>query len=292
MRPYQIQPPRGTGPFFAYRRRQERTLRFVWHYHQEYELTLIHRGAGLRHVGDHVEEYGPGDLVLVGPRLPHTWSCEAGPVPHDCVVIHFSPALFSAAEADDAGLVPLRGLLTAASRGLRIEGATRAAVARRMLAMQTSTPLGRLAALCRILERLAASRERRALASAGFALAEGSLDPVDRALRLVHRDFSRALPLAEVAATAGMSETTFTRAFRRATGRSLVAYLRELRVRRACTLLLDRNRAVAEVAGVAGFPSLANFNRRFRQVMGTTPTAFRRRARSGIQVHRVTGTYR
>jgi mannose-6-phosphate isomerase-like protein (cupin superfamily) len=46
---------------------------FYWHFHPEIELTCILRGEGTRLVGDHIGEYGPGDLVLIGPNVSHTW---------------------------------------------------------------------------------------------------------------------------------------------------------------------------------------------------------------------------
>ena len=47
-----------------------------WHYHPEYELTYIVQGYGRRFVGDHVESFQAGYLVLVVPDLPKFWRSE------------------------------------------------------------------------------------------------------------------------------------------------------------------------------------------------------------------------
>ena len=66
---------------------------FYWHYHPEFELTLIVDSHGQRLVGDGIADYGPGDLVLLGPNLPHSW--RSGPVHlstescHRAVVVQF-----------------------------------------------------------------------------------------------------------------------------------------------------------------------------------------------------------
>ena len=48
-----------------------------WHYHAEYELIYITKSFGIRFVGDDVSPFNPGDLVLVGPSLPHLWRNDA-----------------------------------------------------------------------------------------------------------------------------------------------------------------------------------------------------------------------
>ena len=43
----------------------------AWHYHSQYELLYITKSTGIRFVGDSVTHFEAGDLVLVGPYLPH-----------------------------------------------------------------------------------------------------------------------------------------------------------------------------------------------------------------------------
>ncbi len=48
-----------------------RTVR--WHFHPEYEIHLIVATTGKMFVGDHISSFAPGNLVLLGPNLPHNW---------------------------------------------------------------------------------------------------------------------------------------------------------------------------------------------------------------------------
>src|SRR4051812_7672073 len=75
-----------TVPFFE----------FKWHYHPEYELTLITKGSGKRIIDDSHENFTEGDLVLSGSGLPHTWSSE--PSKNEtvsAVVVQFSEPFIS-----------------------------------------------------------------------------------------------------------------------------------------------------------------------------------------------------
>ena len=68
---------------------------------------------------------------------------------------------------------------------------------------------------------------------------------------------------------------TFSRAFRRATGRTFASYVNGVRVGAACRLLIESELPIAAVAAESGSRSLANFNRRFRELRATTPRAYR-----------------
>src|SRR5688572_15167349 len=75
-------------------RRLDAEIPFQWHHHPEYELTLTLNSRGQRFIGDHIGAYDDGDLVLVGPNLPHTWASRekiAEGEPHVALVMWFLP---------------------------------------------------------------------------------------------------------------------------------------------------------------------------------------------------------
>jgi AraC-like DNA-binding protein len=124
--------------------------------------------------------------------------------------------------------------------------------------------------------KLASSQafERRQLASAVFAAAdEGELD---KAVRYIVENISGDIRMAEAAALAGMSETRFSRVFKRVSGRNFVDFVRKLRVAQACRLLRQTDMTVSTICFDVGFGNLSNFNRQFREEMGASPTEYRR----------------
>ena len=52
---------------------RDSSYKATWHFHPEYQLTLVLKSSGYRLVGDRITPLRPGDLVLVGSNLPHVW---------------------------------------------------------------------------------------------------------------------------------------------------------------------------------------------------------------------------
>jgi len=101
-------------------------------------------------------------------------------------------------------------------------------------------------------------------------------EPLRRASELI-TDLRDVLPLLE-RARLGMTESSFSRYFRRATGNSFTDFVNRLRINRACQLLMETDRYITNVCYDVGFNNVANFNRRFLQLKGMTPKEFRRQA--------------
>lgn len=90
---------------------------------------------------------------------------------------------------------------------------------------------------------------------------------------------SEPLDLEAAARQAGLSAFHFLRVFSRALGVTPHQYLVRSRLRRAATLLCERNIPVTDVALDVGFGDLSNFVRTFRRAAGVSPRGFRRAAK-------------
>lgn len=259
------------------------TDRFLWnwHHHPELELTLIVRGNGLRHAGRSVETLRAGELVLLGPNLPHSWATPVG-YPGGCqaIVLQVHPdALHGACHGLPEHSELLR-LLSRSRHGLVLDavpadlaGLIHAAAAERSM-------LARLGLLLAALGRLAHAEGLRELhAQPVDGPIEASHPGLAMVLQRMRADPTVDLPLGRLAALAGLAPASLSRLFRRITGQTLVAYRNRLRLELACLGLAERDDGILEIALDAGFPSLTNFNRRFRQAFACTPSAYRRLAR-------------
>ena len=97
-----------------------------------------------------------------------------------------------------------------------------------------------------------------------------------RVRALMASRLAEPLPLADLAAVAGLSVSQFTRRFRAATGLAPHRFLIRLRVDAACRLLRSGSLPIAEVAAGCGFSHQEHLTRVLRAQLGTTPAALRR----------------
>lgn len=251
--------------------RREPAFGFLWHFHREFELTLITRGSGTRFVGDSVEDYRPGDLTLIGPELPHTYASIGDG--QEAVVAQFRRDSFGPGFFDRPEFAEVSALLERSARGLLLPAGS-APLAELVGMPPAERTLGLLGTLVHL-----AREEARPLAGAGHrpALNSRTRDRIDAVIRLLHAEYARPITLDRVAGVAHLAPPATSRFFRRTTGSTITDYLNAVRVNAACRLLLETDRRVADIAADCGYANLSNFNRRFRALKGMSPREYRAR---------------
>lgn len=259
-------------------------LPFSWHYHPEYELTLTLNSRGERFIGDHVAPYDDGDLVLVGPNLPHAWQSRQAidpQAPHRALVLWFSRSWVDGLVLPYPELAGLRPLLDEASRGVSFDAALTRSLRPRIEALVEAPPAQRWLGLVEVLLALAGDGARRPLALHGFVGDDVPRDRarLDRVLTHLHAHYAEPVRLAALAELAAMSESQLQRFFKRCTRLTVSDYLAHLRIGHACALLLEGRLAVSAIAQVCGYSQPSYFTRQFRAVKGLSPSEFRQRFR-------------
>jgi AraC-like DNA-binding protein len=256
---------------------------FQWHHHPEYELTLTLNSRGHRYVGDDVGAYDEGDLVLIGPGIPHSWhSREAiDPArPHVALVAWFTRDWVSQLTTTFPEMAHLSGMLARATQGLYFDRETSGRVAPLFEEIRTAPPARRLVLLIEVLTRLCQCHDAVPLANAPSVEAEVAADPrMIRVLDHLHTHFAQPIAVGTLAQVACVSVSTFHRMFRRHTRMTMVDYVTRLRIGRACSLLIESGQSIATIAADVGYTNLSLFNRQFARHKGATPSTFRKQHR-------------
>jgi AraC-like DNA-binding protein len=248
-------------------------MQYIPHQHHLYELICHQGGQGSVYIGNQIAAFSGPCAFLIAPDVPHTynWEPDPGIALHECLILQSIPEAISRLQALAEGL-HLTGPLSLAQGGAAICGAPAKALWAILARFPDSGPLGRHVILTEALE-LFASAAPQAIAP---PLRPRSADPMARVLAWLQAHAHEAVTLAELGRIAGMHPRSVARAFRRATGQSVVSHLQFLRVARACELLATGAGDITACCYAAGFGNLSNFNRTFRRITGHTPSAFRR----------------
>ena len=255
-----------------------------WHFHDEYELHLITQTSGKAFVGDWIGPFQPGHLVLCGPRLPHNWVSFDVPqqgVEERDLVIQFTHEPFERAAADIPELREVLQLLARAGHGIEFFGMSQTARAH-WDKVKAARGLRRFGLFCEFLADLAQCNDYRLLSTVQMQGADGDaqVEQINGVVNRIVANVSEPISLSEVAQELGMSESRFSRFFRRSTGNSFTDFVNHVRINSACHLLMQTDHLITDICYQVGFNNVANFNRRFLEIKGMTPTEFRRQSES------------
>lgn len=250
-----------------------------WHFHEEYELIYFIEGHGTRIVGDHISNFKEGELVLVGGWLPHLWLNEVDDENHrtDFIVLKFrrdfrGVNLFSLPE-----LLPLQSLLMASARGILFDLPVIPKVNDDLIALTETIHTEKLIHFLKVLQTLALEQSYQPLASPEFVLpSKGNTENrLQKVITYISENYSRAIPLDEIAGLAYMTPQAFCRFFKTRTNKTFSHFLNEVRVSKACQMLINGEQSIKAICYSVGFNSLTNFNRTFRLFKGESPRQYR-----------------
>ncbi len=253
-----------------------------YHYHPEIELLFIEKGTGTQFVGDSIQRFQDGDLLLIGSDCPHYLRSDNMYFQGDenlqaaALVIHFNPEILGEAFLNLVENRFIQQLLEKSKKGLRISGKTKDAVVKQMKGMLTNSDTNQILELFKLLDFLSQSAELEPLASR--IIENNPNDKETARLNQIYnysaKHFKRKISIEEIAEVANLSSNSFCRYFKNRTRKHFSHFLNEIRVEYACKLIKENQFQVTQVCYEAGFNNFPNFNNAFKKITGKTPLQY------------------
>lgn len=300
---HKIKPPVESS--FTIRKDSRETLSDKWHYHEMIELVYIERGSGLRYVGDSVERFSDGDIILVGKRLPHLWrsgvsigdkidsniddehnsklsgkleeSSNSVDIKSDrCItyVINFSETFLGRDFITLPELNKIRDLIYRSQRGIKFRGDVD--IYRDIKTTYNHTGIERLISMINILNRLSKIEEYTLLSSQLFNESIYDKDiTINRIFQYIMDNFTEDISLDRVAEVANMNRCALCKYIKRKTKKTFTKVLNEIRIGYACKLIQDENINISDAAFMSGYSSISHFNKQFKLIKGVNPSSYR-----------------
>ena len=246
------------------------------HYHPEYEINLVMGCTGTRVVGDSEEAFGPVDLVMVGPSLPHAWKSEDKT--NHVITIQFAKELADYPMLGKRIFAPIRQLLQDSENGLSFEGPEQESIKKKIISLTRMQGFQSVTTFLNILSDMANANRKRLVSG----LFESDLGFSTKSRRIakvceyIEQNLDKELSLSDVAALVNMSESAFSHFFKKRTGLTYINYVNNQRIAKACTLLSDTTLSASEICYDCGFNNKSNFIRIFRKKKNMTPIEYRK----------------
>lgn len=265
---------------WRYRCYEQDEIPFYWRYHQEYELCLILNSQGQRYIGDQIADYGNLDLVLLGPKLPHTW-CSRELITPGKHITHVAqlPKDWIEKLATLPDFISLIDLLEKSKFGVEFSHQTAQKVWVYFEDMAKKVDgLSRLINLIKILQLLVEDSEASVICGYNYTpliCLDNATEKIDKVIAYIHKYYTEDLHAEQMAGLIHMSTNHFHAFFKRQTKQTFTELINKLRIGKACSLLINNDLPIAMVAELCGFKNLSNFNRRFEQLKACTPRQFR-----------------
>lgn len=264
---------------FLARKFEEKKFKAPFHFHPEYELTMILNGCGKRYVGTHLGDYFPDDLVLLGSNVPHCWKTEhteLQPI-SSSVVIHFSPSFLGVDFFSRPEMKSIQQLLNNSNYGIQFTGDINL-VKKKMLAIfKEKAAFKKLLLLLEILDELSSQKKSKLLNKQNLftALPVAEKERMNAITAYIVDNFREKISLNKAANAVHMTPQAFCKYFKKISRKTFIEVVNDYRIDFAMQELVHTNKPVNQVGFESGFNDISNFYKTFKDRRQVSPLSYR-----------------
>ena len=248
------------------------------HYHPEFEIIFVEKSCGIRLMGNHAGNLNDGDLMFIGPNLPHVWKNDEDFYKEnkelfvDVYVIQFREDALREGFFDLPEFAHIKKLFLLGQQGLLINGKEHDEIAGLIKKVYASSGIDRLIQFFKILDAFAKSEHYDLLSSPGYTNSFNIADTerINSVMNYLMENYNKEIKLKEIAALVSLNTSSFCRYFRSKTHKTCSQFINEIRIAHACKLLINRNMAITEICYETGYNNISHFNRQFKLITSLT----------------------
>lgn len=275
--PFKI--PRSQGEPIMLQHDREPHIYNTLHQHPELQLMLIKESSGTAVIGGYIGEFHPGDVFVIGSNVPHVFRNDEAYYQGDAGLRAEVVYVFlddSLPKSFILNFAEVEEMFTMARQGIRLKGGLREEVAGNIEGLLGVSGLDKLIAVLTILSKIIKSESREFL---NKEIVHQRIDENDGArlnnvIQYTFEHYGEKITLDQVSEVANMVPSAFCRFFKQRTRKTYFDFLNEIRIRKACNLLLDKDLTIVEICFQSGFNNLSYFNRKFKEMTGYSPLKY------------------
>ena len=268
---------------FVIRHLQEKHFDPIWHAHSEYQLFVVLKGTGTRFIGDSIKAFKPGELIFIGPQLPHLWRSDEiyfekkSALTTEGIVIYFNENFLGDHIMEKEEMMILKKFFAKTVRGIEFYGDKKTQVIKMMQQLTAMQGISSVIHLLSILDILAGSKEYHYVSSDSYnnPFNQHETERMNKVYEYVLKKFRQKILLEELADLLHMTPTSFSRYFAMKNNKPFSKFVSEIRIKHACKLLTETEDSIEQVCYECGFNTLSNFNKQFKDIMLKKPTQYK-----------------
>ncbi|MDC6362530.1 MULTISPECIES: AraC family transcriptional regulator [Flavobacteriaceae] len=273
--PFKIPKPKDEA--LVYQEDREKVFYDQLHQHAEIQISYIEKGAGTLIVGDSINEYKTNDILVIGSYVPHVFRSDTNTTDESVMrTLFFDQDSFGKDFFALPDLAATHPFFQQSVYGMKVVSHKENTIAL-FKQLRQQNKLEQIASLLLIINQITKS-ETQPLSSFVYnkAFSDDEGKRLNKVFDHVMDHYHEQITLQEVSEIAHMSKNAFCRYFKKRTNKTFFQFLIEIRIENAGKRIIYRPELpISLVSELCGFSNLANFNRKFKELKGCTPTQYR-----------------
>ncbi|SEP98443.1 transcriptional regulator, AraC family [Hyunsoonleella jejuensis] len=273
--PFKI--PKPDNEALVYQEERLKVLYDQLHQHSEIQISYIEKGAGTLIVGDTINTFSPDDIIVLGGYLPHVFRTDTKLFDETVVyTLFFDKESFGKHFFDLPDMEIISDFFNESEYGMKILTPKHKLI-ELFLKLKDQNKVQRISSLLRIID-LITKADKTPLSS--FVYKKKYTDDEGKRMNDVFNyameNYMEPITLEEISKIANMSRNAFCRYFKKRTNKTFFQLLIEIRIENACKLIYNNpDQSISSISELCGFHNIANFNRKFKEIKGITPSHYR-----------------